>query len=657
MVYSNILTSDNNNNNNNNFETLGLGVNSKSVKIVYNGSGIHTITGPVPFISISRKPSTNESGYLNSIPVSVNLNGKIVRNGVDTGLSPTGTGTQSIFGAIENLRNLFIGSGTDNYNGVLKILCGGTTATDGTEIFNASGVRLVNFTADKTTDNWITTADYNIDLEFYERRFNDSGIFIKTSNDNWNIEPIEDYIYTNTSYFITQRSEYHNPKLKPTAPTDANPVPSISLGGGSTAPTLSIQTIPRFKITRQVSAVGVPNGTGNIATNSAYKEAKKWVENRLSQSFNNAESGVAYFFQATAIPTNFSYLYNHLRTTNFNITAGSYEVTETWLAMPTGFKYIEDYSIETSTDEKYIKTVRVQGEIQGLSLVDLSVMSGSSGYLNTSNNNSVIDLSGSTKYTSQTSATTSLLDNSTNNSEVTTFSQNKYVNAFSGWIADIKPYLYRRACLGMNSGDRDKAYVNPAMSTSAPGNPIYSNETLLNVIPVSTTEAHNPRKGTISYNYEYNNRFTYISGVISCSVNVNNTNPADIIGEAFVLGRRLGPVLQNLGARTAAKKDVTVEVVVIPPSSLGGFLLTSTECPLFTGGTVYGTIDTIVEGLRPFGTRTSIFGSFDTRTSPNEGSVYKTSDSQSWNPVDGRYSRSVGWTYQPCTNSRNFLDH
>lgn len=653
MVYSNPLITENDNN----FTTLGLSTNSKPIKIVYNGIGIHTITGPVPYITMGRKVSANDSGYLNSIPVSMNLNGKIVRNGLDTGLNPPGTGTQSIFGAIENLKNIFVGSGTDSYNGILKILCGGSSTNDGTEIFSASGVRLVNFNAEKTSDNWVTTADYSIDLEFYERKPQDSGLFIKTSTDNWSIEPVEDYIYSNFNYNVTQKSEYHNPLLKPTAPSDSSPVPSVGLGPGNfgTPPTLTIQTIPRFKITRQLSAVGVPIGTGNVGTNSAYKQAKKWVENRLAQSFNNAESGTAYFFQQASIPADFSYLYNHLRTTNFSITAGSYEVQETWLAMPTGLKFTEDYSIETSTDEKYIKTVKVQGEIQGLNLVDLSVLAGT-GYLADTPIGSRIDLSSSSSYTEQTT-NSPILDISGQTSARTTFSKHKYDNAYYGWLHDVKPYLYRRASLVMDTPDRNRTYINPALATSMPGNPTYCKENLLNVIPVSTTEGHNPRKGTISYTYEFNNKLIYISGTINTNITINDTNPADVIGEAFVLGRRLGPVLQDLGTRTVSKKEVSIELNVLPPSSIGGFLLTSSECPLYTGGMVYTTVEQIIEGLKPFGDRsTTIFGNYDKRTA-NAGTVYKVADSQSWNPVDGRFSRTVGWTYQQCTNARSSLDH
>jgi hypothetical protein len=243
-------------------------------------------------------------------------------------------------------------------------------------------------------------------------------------------------------------------------------------------------------------------------------------------------------------------------------------------------------------------------------------------------------------------------------------SPNKYINAASGWLNDIKPYLYRRAHIALNSPDRNSLYINPAASPAPPPrNPVYSKENILNIIPVSTTEAHDPRKGTINYTYEFNNKFTLISGVLAESININDTGPVDIINEAFVLGRRLGPVLQSLGSKTSSKKDITIEVTVMPPTGLAGFVMTNKECPLWTGGTVYSTISGIIDGLKPFGDRsTSIFGNLsnETRTGGTNniaGQVYVSQDNQTWNPTEGRFSRSISWTYQTCTNARSYLDN
>lgn len=75
---------------------------------------------------------------------------------------------------------------------------------------------------------------------------------------------------------------------------------------------------------------------------------------------------------------------------------------------------------------------------------------------------------------------------------------------------------------------------------------------------------------------------------------------------------------------------------------------------------MYQTITGIIEGLKPFGDRASyIFGSVNFNRGNNnaQGQVYVTNDTQSWDPTNGRYSKSVGWVYQQCTNSKNYLDY
>jgi len=233
---------------------------------------------------------------------------------------------------------------------------------------------------------------------------------------------------------------------------------------------------------------------------------------------------------------------------------------------------------------------------------------------------------------------------------------NKYQNALSGWINDIKPYLYRRASSAINLDKSTEDYI-PATVTPQPAakNPVYSKQKLLNIIPISTNEGYDPRKGTISYSYEFNDKFRFISGVLAENITINQTGPVDVINEAFVLGRRLGPVLQSLGSKTSAKKDLTFEVIVVPPSSWEGFMLSNTQCPLYTGGVTYKAIQTIIEGFKPFGDRApSVFGTFSRLN--DTGQVYVSQDNANWNPTEGRYTRTIGWIYQTCNLSRSYLN-
>lgn len=650
MVYNPLISSENT------FSSLDVGsAPSPSVTILYNGTGLHTIAGPTPFITFNRTTNKSDSGYSNSNKVSASITGKIVRTSASQNVSPQGTGISGILGAIDNFKNLFMVGG---YNGELKINCGTNT------LLSASGVRITNFSADKSSDNWVFSADYTIDLEYFEFGPIGTGMgLVSSSDDSWSIEPLDEVIFTDFIVSsVNGRNETHNPKLNP--PVNNNT--TYVAGASPTASPLRIYNIPQYKISHRVSAVGLPIGTGNNVTYNAYNQAKKWVEHRLSSVFNHTSnlSGLSYFGAASTPPnptifsslTSGTVLYNHSRTTNFNISNGSYEVNDTWLAMPTGVKYIEDYDIDISTDEKFIKTVTIKGEIKGLNLSELSFMSGNHNKM-IPTDDGLISISSTTGNTPDTTLDSKVLDSSTSvSSSSSMLYSNKYLNANSGWINDIKPYLYRRASLVMNSIDRTDMVLNPNnQTTSINKNPIYCKENLLNITPTSTSEGHNPRKGSISYSYQFTNKNIFIPGTLFENITINDTNPNDVISEAFVLGRRLGPVLQALGSRTSSVREVTLEIGVIPPSSLGGLLLNNKECPLWTGGPIYNGITTLLQGLKPFGDRpTSLWGNFSTRESAvnSPGQVYTRGDSESWNPMEGRYTRTISWTHQQCNNNQ-----
>lgn len=649
----------------------------KTVGVFYNGVAVHDITGPTPFINLSTNVVRNSVGMAEVYETKITLIGKIVRTGNPGTMLLRGSGIGPVVSGINDLKNLL----TSGDPGLFQVNC--KISQTPFPLISLTGTRLVSLDFPTSSDNWIFTADYTAVLEYLEPAI--SGFYVMATNDSWNIEPLDDYVYSYGWLTVLQQSEYDNPHLKPTAATNSAPQPvatqsTNSTGGNSTANgSISYVSIPQFKISHNVSAVGIPSGTGYTGYdpyNGAYLNAKAWVENRLMLSFAgtsvNKTPGIVNLGLSKSSTTpsssspppiaslleNGGQLYNHLRTTNFSITEGKYEVSDTWLAMPTGIGYTEDYSIDLSTDSQYIHTVRVQGEIKGLKLIPISVMSGgdpkmmSGQYDYTS-----ISLKPSTEQATG-AVNAKISDYATETSHITTIENNKYSNALSGWLYDVKPYLYRRACIGMNSIDRTKSYV-PGISNppKPPNNPIYSTHNPLNSIPISTSESHNTKRGSIGYTYEFNNKFSIISGALFSSISTDETGPTDIIGEAFVLGRALGPVLQNLGAKTSSKKTVTIEVGVVPPSSMQSCFLQSPYCPMWTGGTVYKTVTGLIEGLKPFGDRdTNIFGSVFARSN-TQGQVYVSNDNQTWNPTDGRYTRIVTWIYQQCTNAKNYLDY
>ena len=635
----------------NDMQFSALGVNpTPRVIIYYAGSGIHHIAGPVPFIKISESPNSAENGELFSSKLSITLEGKVVHTG-------TAGGVGGIIDKINGLRNLFYGSGYDSihyYNNVLKITC------DGTDTFEVSGLKVLSFNASQTPDNWTLSADYSVDLEAHIPRLRDSP-YIKSASEDWTIEPLEGRAYyLNTSIYTSGRPEYHNPIIGNRPPTEAK----------EEGITLSLVDLPQYKISRSLKAVGFSSGIGKDSAFSAYEMAQHWIKSRINLTYSGADPSyprMDFTYLNDKNSSNQYYLYNHLRNTSFSIDAGSYEVNDTWLALPTGIAFTEDYTVDCSTDNKNIKTVRVQGTVKGLTLANRGFEEATeSKYLfPTTGTNNISLYAGMTatpvgKYGTTDGITVQRLDDFSRASNGKDINEHKYLNALSGWLYDIKPYLYRRACIVVDSTDRNES-TYPYNKNTTPivinrPNPIFSHERLLNINPTRYNEDHDPRKGTITYTCEFSNRFTYLSGVLSETIRISDNGPADVINEAFVLGRRLGPALQNLGSRTSSKKDISIDITVVPPMRIAGFVLNNKECPIYTGGPLFSGISGLISSFKPFSlTRLgSVFG--NTGSVNGGGTAYLAADSSTWDPIQGRYTRNISWIYQHCKLVYNTLN-
>jgi len=633
---------------------------SPAVIVKYNGSGIHNIAGPVPLVSINKNINRNAAGEIENISTNINLTGKIVRYNPEIFNDPYGSGISSIVKAVDDLRNIFTSCPISTF----EIVC------NNSPILSVGGVKVKSFTTDKSPDNWVYTADYTVELEYFEPAYPGAPL-VSNMSDSWTVEPLEDYVYSSFSRDIQQRVENHNPNLHP----NGNANQSLNAAPNGPNSYVNVINVPQFRISHKISAVGLATSNQNCVQghgNRAYLEAKKWVEERAGVSLNYSlhslnTDGLQNTPHFTDNPnlSNFTntFLYNHMRNINFSINDGNYEINDTWLAMPIGIKYTEDYTLEVSTDEKFVKSVRVQGNIRGLNLSSFNVQQASEGVGLAPNDDGLIDISYSTldAESGGLSGADNILDLAGSNTTIgntSTLSKNKYENALDAWIVHIKPYLYKRACLGVNSSDRDHNYTeyNNTINnkTLEPFNPAYIRENLLNIIPRSTSEGHDPRKGTISYSYEYDNTTRLINGVLSENISINNTAPADVISQTQVLGRELGPILQKTG-KTPTTTSFTIDIVVVPPRTAKGFLQTQLDCPLYTGGYIYQQINSLIESFKPFGNLDNNIFSNTTRN--QNGTVYTESDGESWSPTTGHYSRNITWIYQRCSVSTNYMDH
>lgn len=160
----------------------------------------------------------------------------------------------------------------------------------------------------------------------------------------------------------------------------------------------------------------------------------------------------------------------------------------------------------------------------------------------------------------------------------------------------------------------------------------------LNTTALSTTVGYSPANGLVSYSYEFNDRpsncITGITGLKSEQITIIDNNPTDIFAELTILGRTAGNLLQDMGTRTAASRSVNVELIMTP----------SSICPSGGGSNTVANL----MASSPKAQVNAIIESFYNDLISGYGSVFKSQDSETWQPKNGVYSRSVEWRFNDC---------
>jgi hypothetical protein len=139
----------------------------------------------------------------------------------------------------------------------------------------------------------------------------------------------------------------------------------------------------------------------------------------------------------------------------------------------------------------------------------------------------------------------------------------------------------------------------------------------LNPVPLSKTAGFNEVNGVITYHQEFDNRpLSLYAGSITEKITINNHGQADLFTKIMVPGRELGPVLQDLQAKTEKKRTVSLSMLMIPAS------VTYTPLKPVT--------DTLMLTFAPFTT----------------GRLFVEDDQESWTAYDGQYSRTVSYVWE-----------
>ena len=337
-----------------------------------------------------------------------------------------------------------------------------------------------------------------------------------------------------------------------------------------------------LRLTHSVQAKGKRHYTTGNLDLPAWQQARNYVVPLLGYDADKVESSGVF----NLTTTNFD-PFNHARANIIDELAGTFSVTETFMIKNTGLTTAptgdatEDFEVTVNRQANNALTVvSIRGTIQGLD--------------------------------TRTYGT---------NPDDFSVTKTRYAGA-SGYFDDVRPRLFSRAqVLSQGTGDGSTRVLNP--------------------IALNDTVATNPSRGTITYSYDFNDRpcfFIDDVNVLSEVVTINDSNPTNVFAQLVVLGRRAGPILQELTTTTASTRDVSIELFVRPsggPSGCNSIIAALSQKPTVA-----------VEAL---------LCTLETELVDNNTQVFKHRDTESYDVTIGRYSRQVGWTYQACEG--NNLDN
>jgi hypothetical protein len=163
----------------------------------------------------------------------------------------------------------------------------------------------------------------------------------------------------------------------------------------------------------------------------------------------------------------------------------------------------------------------------------------------------------------------------------------------------------------------------------------YSGVTL-NILPTNTSIGKNVAAGVINYSFNYDTKpTTCISGARTESITITDLGKSEVFAAIPVLGRSVGPVLQNIGTSEATTRALTIEVSFAPVVKAGctfsDIAVALSGTPL-TNPNTSGDILNIINAVNP--------------DYQGASQVFKGQPQETWEPLTGRYSYNQEWTYE-----------
>jgi hypothetical protein len=498
----------------------------------------------------------------------------------------------SLMSKQERIRKVF-----SNGEAVLVEILDLDTATEGIKF--VGNVESINF---PNEGRWVNPCPYTVSLTttnfetpVNSSLFNDDSTeddfeyYIRDASESWSVEEAEEKFFRVNNSDILQSS------------------------------------VKAYRVSHNVSAVGQPayttSGTLDGSTYSPsyvsglapWEQASGYVYDVIGSNF---PSGIFFPTSASTGPFDFGHA-NFGTNTNNNVyvlvdqkisenidqRAGSYSVTESFVAYPSGaFTYgvpaLHSVNVDTSQGEDGITTVTINGTINGLNTI-----------------NPITDAGRHT-------------ENKLYNARL--FFEN-LKNNVQGGISANNTAIYHIARIASES-----SWLHPRHKSYSAG--------------------ENPNGGTITYSYTYDNRPpNIINGSIIEDIQISDTYPGQNFSSTPVIGRNQ-PVLQYLNSRSEYKRSLSINITMAPFSSnWNGDITSIVPANGYWSAAGWADIANWTYTNKPSVTNTVNFAKIFAAANPaNEagvvaGRVFHSAPQESWNPKTGAYSYSIEWTYERTT--------
>jgi hypothetical protein len=348
--------------------------------------------------------------------------------------------------------------------------------------------------------------------------------------------------------------------------------------------------MPSYAVSRNISANGIES-----KNESALNNAKKFVSGLINSDMHGFQVMLSGLF-----------IYDRATNINQDPLNGTYGIDDTFIAYSGSSGWIDTYTVTNTTtiDGTFKRTIDIAGEVKGLTIYSKN---------NYELYNQILDNTFST--------------NQLSNGYLT----NSWTLASGGFYEYVHPNVLNK--INRSWSNNTGLFKNLSGVTGC------GTSFNVNPIPLSMSIKHDISKGSISYNYTYDNRPIQIySGALEEELDINDffSLRSYVFPDLFLRS----PIAQDLGTYSPSKREITysAQIPIAATCPIPDPFDLSNTTNINRNNQIKNLIETFnPSGLRPLTSSVARGPRFFSRVVANQ---------ESYELITGKYSYTIAWEYE-----------